>query len=47
MVAQMIASFGYRCLGRSQGARNRTKGLSAPLVPLVVRIQQADKRACI
>ena len=47
MVAQMIAGFGYRGLGRSQGTRNCTKCLSAPFVPLVVRVEQADKGAGI
>jgi hypothetical protein len=44
MVAQMITRLGYCSLGRSHGPRNCTKGLSAPLVPLVIRVEQPNKR---
>jgi len=47
MVAQMIARFGYRGFGCSQGTGNCAKCLSAPLVPLVVRVEKADKGAGI
>jgi len=39
VVAQMIARFGYRGLGGSQGPGNRGKSLSAPFVPLVVGVE--------
>jgi len=43
----MIARFRYRSLSRSQGTRNSTESLSAPFVPLVVRVEQPDKWARI